>query len=85
MQKVADKKLIKEAKEVLEGKRPSLKINKLIKNTDRSFGAMLSGEIAKKYGFEGLNDDSIIVNLKGTAGQSFGTFLSKGCNIEFRW
>ena len=80
--KVADKKLIKEAREVLEGKRPSLKINKLIKNTDRSFGAMLSGEIAKRYGFEGLNDDSIVVNLKGTAGQSFGTFLSKGVTLN---
>ena len=32
---------------------------------------MLSGEIAKKYGFKGLNDDSIVTNLKGTAGQSF--------------
>ena len=80
--KVADKKLIKEASEVLKGKRPSLKINKLIKNTDRSFGAMLSGEIAKRYGFEGLNDDSIVVNLKGTAGQSFGTFLSKGVTLN---
>ena len=80
--KVADKKLIKEAREVLKGKRPSLKINKLIKNTDRSFGAMLSGEIAKRYGFEGLNDDSIVVNLKGTAGQSFGTFLSKGVTLN---
>ena len=73
--KVADKKLIQDARVVLEGKRPSLKINKLIKNTDRSFGAMLSGEIAKRYGFEGLNDDSIVVDLKGTAGQSFVTFL----------
>ena len=43
---------------------------------------MLSGEIAKRYGFEGLNDDSIVVNLKGTAGQSFGTFLSKGVTLN---
>ena len=42
---------------------------------------MLSGEIAKKYGFKGLNDDSIVINLKGTAGQSFGTFLSKGVTL----
>ena len=78
---VADKKLIKETKEVLEGKKTSLKLNKVIKNTDRSYGAMLSGEIAKKYGFKGLNDDSIVINLKGTAGQSFGTFLSKGVTL----
>ena len=81
LQRVADQKLIHEAKEVLEGNRPSLKINRSIKNTDRSFGAMLSGEIAKKYGFDGLNDDSIVINLKGTAGQSFGTFLSKGVTL----
>ena len=81
LQRVADQKLIQEAKEVLEGNRPSLKINRSIKNTDRSFGAMLSGEIAKKYGFDGLNDDSIVINLKGTAGQSFGTFLSKGVTL----
>ena len=43
-----------------------------ISNTDRSFGALISGEIAKKFGFAGLNEDSIVVNLKGTAGQSFG-------------
>ena len=73
--------MIQEAKEVLEGNRPSLKINRSIKNTDRSFGAMLSGEIAKKYGFDGLNDDSIVINLKGTTGQSFGTFLSKGVTL----
>jgi glutamate synthase (NADPH/NADH) large chain len=42
---------------------------------------MLSGVIAKKYGFNGLNEDSIVVDLKGTAGQSFGTFLSKGVTL----
>ena len=57
-------------------------MNKTIKNTDRSFGAMISGEIAKKFGYNGLNEDSIVINLKGTAGQSFGTFLSKGLTIN---
>ena len=81
LQKVADKKIIKDVKEVIEGKKSSIKISKLIKNTDRSFGAMLSGVIAQKFGFKGLNDDSIIINLKGTAGQSFGTFLSRGVTL----
>ena len=49
-----------------------------IKNTDRTFGAMSSGAIALAKGHSGLNEDKIIVNLKGTAGQSFGAFLSKG-------
>ena len=40
------------------------------------------GEIAKKYGHKGLNEDSIIINLSGTAGQSFGTFLAKGVTLN---
>ena len=79
---VADKKIINEVQDVLHGKKTSLKLNRSIKNTDRSFGAMLSGKIAEKFGFEGLNDDSIVINLKGTAGQSFGTFLSKGVTLN---
>ena len=79
---VLDLKVIKEAKDVIKGTKRSIQINKLIKNTDRSFGAMLSGDIAKKFGHKGLNEDSIIINLSGTAGQSFGTFLSKGVTLN---
>ena len=82
---VLDLKVIKEAKDVIKGTKRSIQINKLIKNTDRSFGAMLSGEIAKKFGHKGLNEDSIIINLSGTAGQSFGTFLSKGVTLNSKW
>ena len=53
-----------------------------ISNTDRSFGAMLSGEIAKRFGHKGLSEDSIHINLKGTAGQSFGAFLAKGITLN---
>ncbi len=54
-----------------------------VSNTDRSIGAMLSGEIAKKYGDEGLpQHDLIKVVFKGSAGQSFGAFLTKG--VTFR-
>ena len=79
---VLDLKVIKEAKDVIKGTKRSIQINKLIQNTDRSFGAMLSGDIAKKFGHKGLNEDSIIINLSGTAGQSFGTFLSKGVTLN---
>ena len=85
LQRVADQKLIQEAKEVLEGNRPSLKINRSIKNTDRSFGAMLSGEIAKKYGFDGLNDDSIVINLKGTDRSKLWHLFIKRGNTNSRW
>ena len=53
-----------------------------IKNTDRTTGAMLSGFIAKKRGHKGLKDDSIVVKFNGTAGQSFGAFLSKGVTFS---
>ena len=53
-----------------------------IRNTDRTTGAMLSGEIAKRYGHDGLPPDTITVNFKGTAGQSFGAFLARGVSFE---
>ncbi len=52
-----------------------------IRNVDRSAGAMLSGEVAKRYGHKGLKDDTIAVTLKGTAGQSFGAFLARGVSF----
>ena len=79
---VLDKEIIKDCSEILNKKKKTIILNKTIKNTDRSFGAMISGEIAKKFGYNGLNEDSIVINLKGTAGQSFGTFLSKGLTIN---
>ena len=53
-----------------------------IKNTDRAVGAMLSGEIAKRYGGDGLPEDTIQVKFKGSAGQSFGAFLTKGVSFK---
>jgi glutamate synthase (NADPH) large chain len=53
-----------------------------IKNVDRTVGAMLSGEIAKRYGHEGLPADTIVATFTGTAGQSFGAFLARGVTFE---
>src|SRR4029077_17613692 len=53
-----------------------------ITNTDRAAGAMLSGEVAKRYGHTGLPDDTIHVKLTGTAGQSFGAWLARGITLE---
>ena len=61
-----------------------VQINSMIKNTDRSVGAMLSGEVAKKFGHKGLPDETINVKLNGTAGQSFGAFLAKGISLELQ-
>jgi glutamate synthase (NADPH/NADH) large chain len=53
----------------------------LIQNTNRTVGATLSGEIAKKYGHAGLPDDTITFKFNGQAGQSFGCFLSRGVTM----
>lgn len=52
-----------------------------IKNVNRSVGAMLSGKIAKKFGEDGLKEDTIVFNLKGSAGQSFGAFGINGLTL----
>jgi glutamate synthase (NADPH/NADH) large chain len=53
----------------------------LIKNTDRSFGTILSGEIARCYGEQGIPEDSVKIEVKGSAGQSFGAFAAKGITL----
>ncbi len=78
---ILDRKLIAEAAPALESKH-AVTIDMPIRNVDRSAGAMLSGEIAKRFGHKGLRDDTIIVNLEGTAGQSFGAFLAHGITFN---
>jgi glutamate synthase (NADPH/NADH) large chain/glutamate synthase (ferredoxin) len=53
-----------------------------VRNTNRSVGTMLSGEIAYRYGDEGLPDGTLELNLSGSAGQSLGAFLVKGVRIK---
>ena len=62
--------------------RQSVELALNIKNTNRTVGAMLSGKIAKKYGHEGLPKDTIKVKFVGSAGQSFGAWLSKGITFN---
>ncbi|MBT5185233.1 MAG: glutamate synthase large subunit [Kordiimonadaceae bacterium] len=78
---ILDRELITEAKDALENKTP-VSIAKEIHNYDRSTGAMLSGELAKRHGHKGLANDTIHVKLEGTAGQSFGAFVAKGITFE---
>src|SRR5262249_23597938 len=59
-----------------------VRITSTIRNTDRTAGAMLSGEVAKRYGHAGLPDDTIHVKFTGTAGQSFGAWLARGVTFE---
>ena len=80
---ILDRNLIQKSKLAIEQSTP-IQINSIIKNTDRSVGTMLSGEVAKKFGHKGLPDETINVKLKGTAGQSFGAFLAKGISLELQ-
>jgi len=77
---VLDHDLIGQAKQAIEEASP-VTIHLPIKNTDRTTGAMLSGMIAGKYGTEGLPDGTIKCRFAGSAGQSFGAFLTHG--VEF--
>ena len=76
-----DLDLIKEARKAIRGAE-KVWISHKIMNIDRTTGAMLSGEISKRYGEAGLPDDTINCTFHGTAGQSFGAFLVKG--VTFR-
>ena len=78
---ILDRKLIAQAQAALD-RGARVKLAFPIRNIDRTAGAMLSGEVAKRYGHEGLPDDTIQVGFKGTAGQSFGAWLAKGVSFE---
>jgi len=53
-----------------------------IRNIHRTVGTMLSSEVARRHGHEGLADDTIHIQLQGTAGQSFGAFLARGITLD---
>ncbi|MDR1707596.1 MAG: glutamate synthase large subunit [Prevotella sp.] len=78
---VLDEELIATAKPAIEKSMP-VQMSRIIRNVDRTVGAMLSGEIAKRYGNAGLPEDTIQYSFKGSAGQSFGAFLAHG--VTFR-
>jgi glutamate synthase (NADPH/NADH) large chain len=81
LEKALDNKLIAAAQNALDSKQPVV-IDSDIRNVNRTVGTMLSYEVAKRYGQAGLPDDTITVKLKGTAGQSFGAFLTRGVTFE---
>ena len=57
-------------------------LERTVRNVDRTVGAMLSGEVARRHGHAGLPEDTIKIRFTGTAGQSFGAFLSRGVSLE---
>ncbi|MXX90358.1 MAG: glutamate synthase subunit alpha, partial [Boseongicola sp. SB0665_bin_10] len=81
LEEVLDRRLIELAQPALTQRRP-IRTEVPIRNVDRTTGAMLSGEVAKRFGHAGLPQDTICVTFRGTAGQSFGAFLAKGVSFE---
>ncbi len=81
LDRVIDNTLIAQAQPALNnGECVNIEVD--IHNYNRSFGTMLSGQVALKHGMAGLQDDCIHIRAKGTAGQSLGAFLARGVTIE---
>ena len=78
---ILDRKLIAESQSALDRGAP-VRLQTVIHNTDRACGGMLSGEVAKRYGHQGLPDGTIHVRFTGTAGQTFGAWLARGITFE---
>ncbi|HWV17507.1 MAG TPA: glutamate synthase-related protein [Rhodocyclaceae bacterium] len=79
--KALDHKMVTQAKPAIE-RGEKLVIDTAIKSENRTFGTILSSEVAAKYGRAGLPDDTIKIKLHGIAGQSFGAFLARGITLE---
>jgi len=80
---VLDQELIKKSEQALKHQK-TVSYEMPIRNFNRTVGAMLSGELAKKYGETGLPEDTINVEFCGSAGQSFGAFLAKGITFTLK-
>ncbi len=78
---VLDRKLIEYCREALETQTP-VKLDLLIGNTDRSTCTMLSHEISKRYGGDGLPEGTIHIKFTGSAGQSLGAWMAAGLTVE---
>ncbi|MEK9751858.1 MAG: glutamate synthase-related protein, partial [Rhodospirillaceae bacterium] len=81
LEKALDNKLIELAKPALDERKP-VSIEMPVRNVNRTVGAMLSGEVARRYGHAGLPEDTIAIKLTGTAGQSFGAWVAQGISLE---
>ena len=81
LESALDHELIAAAQPSIENGQP-VRLERTVRNVDRTVGAMLSGEVARRHGHAGLPEDTISVKFTGTAGQSFGAFLARGVSLE---
>ena len=76
-----EKDLLEEVMPVIKNPNDALVVERQIMNTNRSFGTLISGTIARYYGDKGMPKEALTINLRGVAGQSLGAFLAPGVNI----
>ena len=81
LENVIDFKILQEVKDSIN-KKTKINLKYFIKNTDRTIGAIISNEISKIHGSNGLPDNTINISFNGTAGQSFGAFSTKGLSLK---
>ena len=81
LDRAMDHELIAAARPALDAREP-VRLERPIRNVHRTVGAMLSGEVARRYGHAGLPQDTIWITFNGNAGQSFGAFLARGITLE---
>lgn len=79
--KALDNQLITLAREALESREP-VRISVPVRNVNRTVGTMLGYEVTRRFGAEGLPDDTIDISLTGSAGQSLGAFLPRGITLR---
>jgi glutamate synthase (NADPH/NADH) large chain len=77
---ILDNKLVELCKVAIE-KGEKVTLDLPIRNINRTTGTVLSSKVAKKYGPDGLLEDTISIKFSGSAGQSFGAFLAKGITL----
>ena len=80
LEEALDNQLIARASDALEHKKP-VSIDLPIRNVNRTVGTMLGYQVTKRYGSEGLPEDTIRLNFTGSAGQSFGAFVPRGITL----
>ncbi|MBT5671641.1 MAG: glutamate synthase subunit alpha, partial [Betaproteobacteria bacterium] len=83
LEKGLDNTLIEQSKPALENQK-AVHIDSKVISANRSVGAMLSNQVVTRYGHAGLPDDTVTVNLEGSAGQSFGVFLAHGITFNLK-
>jgi glutamate synthase (NADPH/NADH) large chain len=81
LDKQLDNDLIRKSRAALDYKQ-KVQFDTEVTNLNRTVGGMLAGEVARKYGEDGLPDDTIEITFRGTAGQSFGAFVNSGITLR---